>query len=437
MIRLQTILLTFSLAGTLLLSPDGMLAQQQPAAAGAEKQPEFKNQAEYDLYTAITQDTNPQTRMEKLQQWEKQFPETAWIKARRTLFLTTYVALNKPKEAVDAAKAILANDPKDFSAQYYIMFFAPGLYASSKSTDLLDQGEKAANTILASIATPPPNVKEEDWAKLRPDVELMAHVNLGYFAMQRSNWAAAETEFTKSLQMKPGNGQVDYWLALVLSSQKKPELIPKALFYYARAGTYDGPGAADPALRKQSLDFATRQYKSYHGSNEGFNEALLTQAKTNAIAPEGFTIKSATAIANEQAAAEEEKAKQNPQLALWKQLKGTLTSADGANYFSSSMKDALIPMLKGKVVSMEPAVKPKTVVLALEDGITPDVTLKFDTPLPGKVEPGTELSFEGVAQSYTTAPFMLVLNVDKDKLHGWTGKNAPAAPHHRTLTSKR
>jgi len=77
-------------------------------------------------------------------------------------------------------------------------------------------------------------------------------------------------------------------------------------------------------------------------------------------------------------------------------------------------------------------------VLALEDGTTPDATLKFDVPLPGKVEPGTELSFEGVPQSYTAAPFMVVFSVDKDKLHGWTGKNTPTAPvRHKTLTSKR
>jgi hypothetical protein len=211
------------------------------------------------------------------------------------------------------------------------------------------------------------------------------------------------------------------------------------LFYYARAGTFEGTGAADPAVRKQALDFAKRQYKSYHGSDEGFNEVLIAQAKANAIMPADFAtkIRSATDINNEQALKEEEAAKQNPQLALWKQLKGTLTSPDGANYFNSSMKDALIPTLKGKVVSIEPAVKPKTVVMALEDGTTPDVTLKFDTSLPGKVEPGTELSFEGVPQSYTATPFMVVFNVDKDKLHGWTGKNAPAAPHHRALTSKR
>ena len=36
------------------------------------------------------------------------------------------------------------------------------------------------------------------------------------------------------------------------------------------------------------------------------------------------------------------------------------------------MKDALLPTLKGKVVKLEPEVKPKTVVLSLEDGTTPD-----------------------------------------------------------------
>ena len=81
---------------------------------------------------------------------------------------------------------------------------------------------------------------------------------------------------------------------------------------------------------------------------------------------------------------------------------------------------------------MTPALNPKTIVMALEDGTTPDATLKFETALAGKVDVGTELSFEGVPESYTTSPFMVVFGVDKDKLHGWTGKNAPpprAHPH--------
>ncbi len=73
------------------------------------------------------------------------------------------------------------------------------MYAQNQSPDILDQGEKAAQAILASLDTPPPNVTAEQWAKLRPDVEVLAHVNLGFIAMQRKNWDAAEAEFQKAL----------------------------------------------------------------------------------------------------------------------------------------------------------------------------------------------------------------------------------------------
>ena len=52
-------------------------------------------------------------------------------------------------------------------------------------------------------------------------------------------------------------------------------------------------------------------------------------------------------------------------------------------------------------------------------------------PLAGKVDEGTELTFEGVGESFTQSPFMLTVTVEKEKLHGWTGKNEPAAPVHR------
>jgi hypothetical protein len=125
----------------------------------------------------------------------------------------------------------------------------------------------------------------------------------------------------------------------------------------------------------------------------------------------------------------------DPQLALWKLLKASLTGADGANYFEMGMRGALLPPLKGKVVKLEPEIKPKTVVLALEDGTTPDARLKFEMPLAGKVDIGTELSFEGVPQSYTATPYMVVFNVDPDNLHGWTGKNAPRPPVHKKTTA--
>ena len=107
-----------------------------------------------------------------------------------------------------------------------------------------------------------------------------------------------------------------------------------------------------------------------------------------------------------------------------------LSAPDGPMYFDMGMKGAMLPTLKGKVVKLEPAVKPKTILVALEDGksdgTTADATLKFEMPLAGKVDEGAELTFEGVGETFTQNPFMIVMMVDKDSLHGWTGKNEPA-----------
>jgi len=113
------------------------------------------------------------------------------------------------------------------------------------------------------------------------------------------------------------------------------------------------------------------------------------------------------------------RAQDGRELALWKSIKRALLGPHGDEYFEMSMKNAMLPTLHGRVVSLEPAANPRTVVLAIEDGATPDATLRFDRPLPGKVEAGTELSFEGVAESYTANPFMVVFEVYPDHLHGW------------------
>jgi tetratricopeptide (TPR) repeat protein len=422
------------MTGVLGLGPVRMLGQAQ-APTTAAPQKNWKDRAEYDLFDAITKDTNPKTKLEKLQQWEKQYPATDYGDERQMLFLTTYVALQQPQQAVGIAKQILAKDPKNFSALYYTMFYTRALAGNNPTPEVLDQGDKAAKAILENINTPPPNVTEDQWKTARTDVENLAHTTLGWIEMQRKNWDASETEFQKSLQINANSGEVDYLMGTDIASEKKVEKMPQALCFFARAATFDGPGALNPDGRKQVLAYVQKAYKTYHGSDEGFND-LIAAAKASPTCPaDAVHIKDAKSIQDEKDKAQAAADAANPQLTMWKNLKTALTGSDGANYFESSMKGALLPTLKGKVVSMTPALKPKTLVMALEDGTTPDATLKFETALAGKVDVGTELTFEGVPESYTASPFMVVFAVEKDKLHGWTGKNAPAPVHHRTRPS--
>jgi len=394
----------------------------------AAKQPQCKDQAECDLYNSILKDNNPKTKLDKLQQWEKANPDTQFTKIRRTLLITTYAANGQAAQALTVAKQSLADDPKDFNALYYTMLLTQPAYTANQQPGILADGENASKSLVASIDTPPAGVAADQWAKLRPDVEVLCHQTLGFIAMQRKSWDGAEAEFKKALQLNPNNSAVDYSLYITLASKKENS---SALFYYARAANYDGPGSLAPQQRQALQADLQKTYTMYHGSATDLDK-VVASAKSSPNPPDGYHIDSKAELAKKAAEADiaqqEALAKANPELAMWKGIKDQLKAADGATYFESSMKGAKLPTFRGKVVSLEPETRPKTIVMALEDGTTGDATLKFEAALPGKVDAGTELTFEGVPESYTTSPFMVVFNVDKDDLHGWTGKNAAPRP---------
>lgn len=183
-----------------LLAP-AWIKGQDPAPAGQAKEPQYKDPAEFTLYDSILKDTTPKTKLEKLQEWQTKYPATEFAKQRKQLFLNTYVALNQPKDAVAAAKVILADDPKDFTSLYYTMFYTRALAGNNPTPDVLEQGEKAAAAIVANIDTPPPNVTPDQWKGARPGVETLGHSTLGWIAMQRKSWDAAEGEFQKTLAL--------------------------------------------------------------------------------------------------------------------------------------------------------------------------------------------------------------------------------------------
>ncbi len=424
-----------ALTGLLTLAPAGLRAQssaQTPATTNTG-QKNWADRAEYDLYDAITKDTNAQSRLEKLNQWKEKYPNTQFIDLRQTAYLTTYAALNKIPEALNAAKDIIARDPKDFAALYYTALLTPQLLAANitPTPDQLSAAESAANAILAGAK--PASVSDADWQKAKGDVEAIAHKTLGWVAMQRKQPDAAEAEFKKSLAVNPKDSEVAYWLGIVILQEHKAEKQSEALYYYARAAAYDGTGALAPAGRDQVKKQFTDLYTRYHGNTDGLDQ-ILQLAKTNPTPAPDFKIQSTADIEKAKLEQQEKEAAAHPDLVLWTSIKTQLTAADGATYFTNSMKGTLLPggangvqKFTGKVISMEPATRPKTVVIGIENPTVPDATLKFETPLPGKVDPGTTLSFSGVADSYTANPFMVVFTVDKKNLEGWTGTNpAPA-----------
>jgi len=333
---------------------------------------------------------------------------------------------------------------EDIRQQAYLQTYSAAMTAAYSSTDpqVLATAVKSANAVMSNLDTlfsfKPAEAKDDEWAAAKKQVRTMA-VNIpGFAALQLKDYPKAEAELTKSLNQDPNQGGVSFWLFLAAASQRVPAKIPLAYFSLARSAMYEGDGAMDAANRqKNKADFESR-YVKYHGATDGMVE-IENMAKTTALPPTDFKIPSkqeiADAAAADKAKKEEEFRKNNPMLALWVRIKAALTAADGATYFENSMKGAGLPggvdsvtEFKGKLIEAKPALRPKELVLSIEDGKTPDVTLKLDAPLVGKMEPGAEIGFQGIATAYTASPYMVTFDVEKAKITGWKAA-APAPPH--------
>lgn len=398
-------------------------AQAQQAAKPAKK---VKDQAEWDLFDGVTKATDPNAKIKLLTTWKEKYPDSEFKDDRLLIFIQAYSQAGRFADAVNSAKELMALDPKNLQAMFFLINLTPVAYPKDAPADALGSAQTAANGLLA--AEMPAGTKPEDWAKVKKDLDSAAQKTLGWVAAQQKNFEGAEEHLTKSLQLNPNQGEVSYWLGSALLQSRKPEKQAPALYHIARAVVLEpaAGGLPDPATRKQIEAYLAKSYTTLHGSEEGLAQ-LKTTAHGSALPPADFTIKTAAEIAAEK---EEEFKKTNPALALWMGLKKELSGPNGEQFFASTMKDAQVPggaaginQLKGHLISAKPAVRSKELVIGVADANTPEVTLRLETALTGKPVIGSELSFEGVPVEFTKDPFMVTF--DQVKVSG-VSMEAPA-----------
>lgn len=410
----------FALAGLSTSPSFARTAAQQPAASSAATK-NWKDRAEYDLYASIVKAKDPKERLTLLNQWADKYPTSDYKPDRAQFFCTTYnqLAQASPTDSANAAKVLeyckqaVDLDPKFFQGYYFPLVWGPVAGGSSPSPDIQSQVDSDAHALIDQ-GIKPPGVPDDKWAAAKPQVLALAHKALAWEDTSKKDTAGAEEQYKDVLEANPNDSGVAYQYGTMLQKDKK---YAEALFEYARAATYDGPGALSPDKRQQVLDYFNKFYTEYHGSADGADK-FLTAAKTSAVPPAGFQPPpSATETANEDAKKLTERMDNDPSFKLWWTIKTSLTAADGQNFFNNTVKDAEIPgtavpgvtSFKGTVISVNPPDKPTTITLGVEDKSIPDATLTFSEPINpvDPIKPGDQLTFAGVADSYTASPYML------------------------------
>jgi len=380
-----------------------LLWMAAPLAAQQEKKP--KDREEYDLFNSILKETDAKRKLQLLDQWKQKYPETDYKEERGKFYMQAYTESSQPAKSVEAAKEILAITPNEFSANFKICSVGP--YLGTAEAQLLQDVDKACTGL--QKAEKPAGVSDADWNAAKKLAAFVAHAGIGWVAMQRKNNEAAEKSFIQALELTPGAAQVSLWLGTVVQAQKNPDKNTLALFSFARAASFTGQGALPPANRQQMDAFLTKAYANYHGADPEGLKQLKALAANNALPPPDFKIKSKDEV---QAELDADLQKKDPLLAFFVTLKKRLgEEGDG---FWQSMKGTAMPKLKGTVLSATPALRPKSLTLAMTQSSEAEVTLTLDAALARKLEPGTVIEFEGAEPvEYSPTPFMVKMQGGK------------------------
>lgn len=408
---------TFYLLALALLWP----AAQRWSAAQAPAQPkQAKDAEEANLFNNILKENDPKKKLQLLDQWTQKYPDTAFKEQRYGFYIQAYQISGQLAKAVEAAQELLKLKSEEltpqgiYTAHFTIALLTP--FLGSNDPNVWANGEKSANFLLQSAdehfsaQNKPQGVSDDQWAQAKKGTLATAHQSLGWVAKQQKKNDAAEQELIKAIELNPNNGQVSFWLGEAVLAEKNPDKYPLAFFGFARASSYDGPGALAPQVRQQIDAYLAKIYKNYHGDDSGLAE-LKAMAKTQPLPSADLKIKSSEEVKAEK---EEELKKSNPLLAIFVQIKEGLTGAESAKFWED-MKGKAMPPLRGTIVSAKPAVKPKVVELAMSQSQTAEITLTApETSARCKLDPGATVEFKDAeAKEFTPNPFMLKLEGGK------------------------
>ncbi len=396
------------------------------ALAAAAAPPAWSSREEYDLVLQIRAEVSPQKQLALLNQWKQQYPKSEMRQARRELFLAAYQASGDTVHMFDVSSEMLSEQPDNFVGVYWCTLLAPQMKDPKPAT--LAAGEKAARQLAAGLdgyfepIRLPESVSDADWAARKSAAALLSRRAIGWVEWQRGDLPAAQASFTTYLQQAPRSAEIASWLGFVLANQNQP--IPAAWQLY-RAASWRGEGALPEVWRRQLEDLAGRLYASYHGSDDGAGK-LQAAAAATPFPPAGFEVESADMV--RQRLAEEALNQADPELAAWLRIYRQLSAPEGEKYFQETLKPSPLPKLRGTVIRCTPPGKPDTISLGLSSAAAEEVVLKLRTPFPIAAPTGTQIQFQGTADSFTREPFLFTVLAGPEDIAGWPGSPASSRP---------
>lgn len=250
--------------------PTGQAAGQAATPAG-KRLPAAKTQPEFEAYKAAVAQTDPAAVEKSADDFATKFPDSELRAMVYTAAMQRYQQANNPDKMMDMAKKVMTIDPDDPAA---LVMVAQGLTQRTRDTDLdkdqnVAEAKKDAERALVTIDTdvPTSGYPPEQLAAFKNFLRSEAYLVLGTLSFKASNWADAETNLRKSIEVLPQQPDsiAVFRLAVALDMQNR---IPEAIKYADQAVslTKDQP---DSGVGKAARDEKDRLTKLNAGAAPG------------------------------------------------------------------------------------------------------------------------------------------------------------------------
>jgi len=382
--------------------------QALQAPPQAAKQPQWKSREEYDAFSAMAAEKDPQKKVSLAEAFLAKFANSDFKANAYILMAQTYQQLGQGDKAIDAGRKALAADPDNLDALSYLSFVFPFIFKGDDpdATTKLSRAESDAKHGLEVLAKlqKPPNVAEDQFNQAVKARRSVFNSAIGFVALQRKDYASALAALKLAGEDNPSDVYTFYRMGLAYLYSTPPDYSP-ALWYMARAVSLAraSQNPAGPEIEK----FLKRAYVNYHGNEEGLPD-VINQAASSINPPEGFKVE----------AMKVPEKTGNPNIDNFNELATPLKlGGERAQKLWDIIKGQDIG-LGGYVDSIVPGTEAGTFLVHIDildqskaaDGVY-DIELKDSTqPNVKNLSKGEIVRFQGKIDSYTATP-SLVLTV--------------------------
>ena len=392
--------------------PRTMAPQEAAGGQQAAKGPQWKSRAEYDAYTAMTNEKDLHKKVSLAQDFIQKYADSDYKEAAYVAIVQSYAQLNDFAKMMDTTQQALQAKPDSLDVITASSYLFPLLYkADDPNKDAHLSGAEAnakKGLELLQKLTKPAGATDEQFNQNVKARRAILNGAVGFVALQRKDNAAAITSLKAASEDNPSDMYTFYRLGLSYLLSSPPDY-DNAFWSLARSVSLGKSAKApdEPAIEK----YLKSAYSNYHGNDEGLGE-IITQAAASPTPPSGFKV----------APLEKPKPTGNKMLDAFNEMVFPLKlGGDRAQKAWEGLKDQPLE-LAGFVNGVEKGSDPGTslIRIALDQ---PKAASAYDIELKDTTQPnvtdlkqGDPVRFAGKIASYTATP-TFVLVVDNAKIN--------------------